>query len=184
MIQLRIKTEYSFGQTFASIDRIIERLKEQGCTAAGIVDAGSTWGHVTWFAKCRAAGIQPLLGVELVVSDSDETPAMWFLAKNTAGLSELYALTSRAHRQTIQGRSGKVPRLYHDDVLAISNNILAFAGDVVDERLIDQLEPVIDLNPSSRVLRRKKRQLAEKLDLSVVQTSDNVFVREEDADIF
>ena len=184
MIQLRIKTEYSFGQTFAPMDRIIARLKEQGCTAAGIVDAGSTWGHVNWFTKCRAAGIQPLLGVELVVSDGEETPAMWFLAKNTTGLSELYALSSRAHRQTIQTRSGKVPRLYHDDVLAISSNIFAFAGDVVNERLIELLRPILDMNPSSRILNLKKRQLAEALGLPAVHTSDNVYVYEHDADIF
>ena len=84
MIQLRIRTEYSFGETYAPLDRIIQHLKDIGCTAAGIVDVGSTWGHVKWFKKCKEAGIQPLLGVELVVTDiDDQSPRMWFLAKNT-----------------------------------------------------------------------------------------------------
>lgn len=88
MIHLRVKTEYSFGQTFAPIKRVIQRLQDIGCTAAAIVD-NSTWGHVAWYKSCKDAGIQPLLGVECVVSD-DETPhRMWFLAKNQQGLGEL-----------------------------------------------------------------------------------------------
>ena len=38
MIQLFIKTEYSFGDTYAPMDRVIAHLKEIGCTAAGIAD--------------------------------------------------------------------------------------------------------------------------------------------------
>lgn len=183
MIQLRVRTEYSFGDTFAPIDRIIQRLKETGCTAAGIVDR-STWGHYRWFTACRAAGIQPLLGVELVVSDGEETPAMWFLANNTDGLSELYSWTSRAHRQTIQTRRGKVPRLYLDDVAEMSANIFKFAGEVLDERLIERVRPFLDLNPSSRVLNAKKMALSKKYNIPIVSTSDNAFVYENDFEIF
>ena len=90
MIQLKVRTEYTFGQTFAPISRVIERLKAIGCTAAGIVDNNSTWGHVHWFKACKAAGIQPILGVETVVSNDETAHKMWFLAKNTEGLAELY----------------------------------------------------------------------------------------------
>jgi DNA polymerase III alpha subunit len=58
MIQLRVRTEYTFGKTFAPIPRVIERLKAIGCTAAGIVDVDGSWGHVPWFTACKAAGIQ------------------------------------------------------------------------------------------------------------------------------
>ena len=133
MIQLRLRTEYSFGQTFAPIDRVISRLKELGCTHAGIVDQASTWGHLDWFNKCTAAGIKPILGVELVVTDDEESvQKMWFLAKNEQGLRELYKASSLSFRQQIRSKFGSTPRLYRTDVLLMSDDIIKFSGDIVD----------------------------------------------------
>jgi DNA polymerase III alpha subunit len=153
MIQLRIKTEYSFGQTYASLERVIQRLKDTGCTAAGIVDQ-STWGHVKWHSACLAAGIQPILGVEIAVSDDDYSTKMWFLAKNPDGLKELYRWTSLSHSQPIRSKGkGAVPRLYTDQIEAMSktNNIVIFAGDVTDGSFLYDVNAVLDLNPGSLV---------------------------------
>ena len=185
MIQLRIRTEYSFGETFAPIPRIIERLKAIGCTAAGIVD-GSTWGHVKWFKACKDAGIVPLLGVEVVVSDEEgETNRMWFLAKNEDGLKELYRLTSKSYNQTIPTRRGSLPRLYRSDVLGMSANIFRFAGEVTSGEFLVKAKAYIDMNPSSRVLNLKKEALLRQhRGLKMVSTSDNAFAFEEDKEIF
>ena len=175
MIQLRIRTEYTFGQTFAPIARVVQRLKEIGCTSAAIVDSNSTWGHVPWFKACKAAGIQPMLGVELAVSDDESSQRMWFLAKNKYGLSELYRLTSKAHGQQIPTRKGSIPRLYRKDVLNMSDNIIRFAGDVTDIEFLQDCGAFLDLNPSSRILNIKKQSIAKQTGLRLVETSDNSF---------
>lgn len=185
-IQLRIRTEYSFGHTYAKIERIIERLKEINCTAAAIVD-GSTWGHVAWHNACVSAGIQPILGVELIVTDDYQNTKMWFLAKNQEGLKEMYNFNSKAYHQPISTKfNAKVPRLYMNDVVEIAknNNVVIFAGDMLDGEFLKEVNAVIDLNPASFILNKKKLQLAEKYDLRVVSTSDNAFVYEDDADTF
>lgn len=184
MIQLRIRTEYSFGQTFAPIARVVERLKEMGVTAAGIVDTNSTWGHVPWFKACKAAGIQPLLGVDLVVSDDDGTQRMWFLARNTEGLSEMYRFCSKAHQQTVPTRTGALPRLYRNDVLGMSENIIIFAGDITDEQFLVECKANIDLNPASRILNSRKKTIAQKTGLALVETSDNSYAYEDDKEAF
>lgn len=183
MIQLRVRTEYSFGQTFAPISRVIARLKEQGCTAAGIVD-GSTWGHVRWHAACLESGIQPLLGIELVVADEELAQRMWFLAKSPAGLSELYRASSNAHLQPFSAQRGTFPRLYRADVLAMSDEILKFAGDVLDGDFLAAAGAVVDLSPASRLLNMKKRRLAEEQGLLLVGVSDNFFSTPEDKTVF
>lgn len=183
MIQLKIKTEYSFGKTFAPIDRVIKRLKEIGCTAAGIVDE-SSWGHVAWFEACKKEGIQPLLGAEICVSDSEERKNMWFLATNTETLGELYAVLSKGHRQKLSTKRGSFPRLYTKDVLRMSEGIFKFAGEVLDGEFLRDCGAIIDFNPSSRILNAKKKQLSEKYDLRTVSTSDNSFAFEEDSSIF
>lgn len=182
--QLRIRTEYTFGQTFAPIDRVIERLKAIGCEAAAIVDRNSTWGHVAWFKACNAAGIKPILGVEVTVSDDDETTAMWFLARNQAGLAELYKATSKSHLQPIATKSGSMQRLYRSDVEAMSDNIFKFAGEVTDGEWLASVNAIIDMNPASRVLNARKKQIADKYGLMVVSTSDNAFAFPQDNDTF
>lgn len=183
MIQLRLRTEFSFGQTFAPLPRMIERLTAIGCRAAGIVD-GSTWGHVPWWEACRAAGIQPLLGVEVVVADGEETTRMWFLAKTEAGLSQLYRLTSKSHQQPIATQRGNLPRLFRGDVEAAGPEIAKFAGEVTDGPWLASVGAVLDFNPGSRLLNAKKRQIAADLGLPCVATSDNAYVFPEDKEIY
>ena len=184
MIQLKIKTEYTFGQTYAPIGKVIERLKSIGCTAAAIVDINSTWGHVRWFKECTAAGIQPILGIEIAVSDTDLTQRGWFLAANSEGLRELYRVISKAHQQPISSKKGKVPRLYTHDVINMSDNIIKFAGEILDGELLSQIGAYIDLNPSSLVLNAKKRAIANKYGLKLVSTSDNSYSSESDISLF
>ncbi len=182
MIQLRLRTEFTFGRTFASIDRVVARLKEMKCTAAGIVDTASTWGHTLWFDKLKEAGIQPLLGVELAVGEDER--AMWFLARNEAGLREMYRAATLAYKQPLVLKFGPVPRLHASDVVRMSDNIIKFAGECLDEQLLAQVGAIIDTNPSSRILNMAKLNLAEKLGLRMVSTSDNAYVREEDKATF
>ena len=183
MIQLRIRTEYSFGQTFAPIQRVIERLQSIGCTAAAIVDS-STWGHIRWFESCTAVGIQPLLGVESVVSDNDVATKMWFIAKSEPGLRELYRLTSLSHHQPLITQRGSLPRLYPSDIERMSPEIIRFAGDVTNGEWLAHVGATIDLNPSSRVLNAKKMNIGRDYGLSIVSTSDNSFAFEQDGQLF
>ena len=184
VIQFKVRTEYTFGQTFAPLDKLIACLKEQGCTAAGIVDSNSTWGHVHWYNKCKEAGIRPLLGVELVVSDDDTTTRMWFLAKNKAGLSELYQASSKAHQRAISTRVGSFARLYRKDVERMSSDIMIFAGDILDKKFLVKVDAVIDLNPSSKVLNIQKQRMAEDGKLLLIETSDNAYAKESDKSSF
>lgn len=184
MIQLRLRSEYSFGQTYAPVQRMVDRLKEMGCQAAGLVDLNSTWGHVAFFDACTKAGIQPLLGIEIAVDDGDTPLRMWFLARSTTGLSELYTAVSKAHQQPISTRAGKVPRLYKLDVQAMSGEIIKFAGDLTDGEFLAEIGAFVDTNPASRVLNAKKLQIAAQHGLRVVKTSDNSFVDPDDKAIF
>jgi DNA polymerase III alpha subunit len=185
VIQLRIKTEGSFGQTFAPIPRVIERLKAIGCKAACIMDTNSTWFHVKWFNACTEAEIQPMLGVELIVSEEDgKIPKMGFMAKNTAGLSELYRLASKSHRQTISTQRGSFPRLFYQDVVDSSDNILKVAGEITDGDFLAEINAIIDLSPASRVLNAKKSAIASEHKLRVVNVSDNAFCFPEDKEVY
>jgi len=180
MIQLKVRTEYSFGQTYAPIPRVIERLKAIGCTAAGIVDS-DTWGHAKWQAACDDAGITPLFGVECVVTNDEAPMRMWFLARN---LTELYGWVSKSYHQRLQTRVGAIPRLYRHDVEKMSEAIIKFAGEITDGEWLASLDAVMDISPASQILNMKKRALAQQYQLRLVETSDNAFAYPEDRSTF
>ena len=182
MIQLRCRSEYSFGAAFAPIERLVARLKSLKAPAAGIVDTG-TWGHVQWAKACQAAGIQPLFGAQIAVVErleAEDRPAMWFLALSSAGLQELYHFTTLAQRQARRGSA----RLLHADVLSMSSEIAKFAGAVLDAALLQGCGAYLDLDPSSERLNKRKALLARELGLKLVAVSDNAFVSANDAQAF
>ena len=184
MIQLKIRTEYSFGKTFAKINDVIKTLKEQNCTHAAIVD-DNTWGHVSWFRKCKEAGIEPILGIEICVSDDSVlTPKMCLLAANKNGLRELYRAVSKSHTQAITGRSGRVNRLYRADVEAMSDDIFKLAGDIIDGEWLASINVILDLSPASFVLNKKKMLIQQQYGLRLIETSDNAYCKTEDKNIF
>lgn len=180
MIQLKVRSEYSFGQTYAPIPRVIERLKAIGCTAAGIVDS-DTWGHAKWQAACDDAGITPLFGVECVVTNDEAPMRMWFLARN---LTELYGWVSKSYHQRLQTRVGAIPRLYRHDVEKMSEAIIKFAGEITDGEWLASLDAVMDISPASQILNMKKRAIAQQYQLRLVETSDNAFAYPEDRSTF
>jgi DNA polymerase III alpha subunit len=94
MIQLRVRTEYSFRTNYGPIPIVVERLKEIGCKAAGIVDTHGTWGHVTWEKEMKDSGIEPLYGSEFKFNGSK----FWVLAQSLPEFLSLQFCLGRGFR--------------------------------------------------------------------------------------
>lgn len=185
MIHLKIQTEYSFGAVYAPLSQLINRLKEINCTHAAMVDA-DTWGHVRFYNACKKAGIVPLLGCSAIVTDSDDiTPRMWFIAKNQAGLSELYQALSKSYHQKVPTARGAYPRLYQSDIIAMSDNIFKFAGDITDGEFLASLTNCyIDIiENGSNLVNRMKKAIIRDYHLQGVGVWDNAYISPDDKDL-
>lgn len=161
MIQLRVRTEFSFKNVFGPIKVVAQSLKGNGCKAAAIVDT-DTWGHVKWAAACKAVGITPMFGCELVVPQPDgRNPTCWVLAKDTRAL---YRVSSAA-------------RVEGADVEALlrkegGRGLIRFAGAALtDPSTFDY----VDINPGSRLAQLEAVKLSEKTGRPLVVTSDNYY---------
>ena len=88
MINLKIRTEYSFRKAYGRLDDIIKNVKGN---AIGIADFG-TWGWVKFKAECEKNNIKPIFGLEFaVVLNAEEktkqpTNYMTMIAKNLKGI--------------------------------------------------------------------------------------------------
>jgi DNA-directed DNA polymerase III PolC len=161
MIQLRVRTEFSFKQAFGPIKLVAQSLKGDA-THAAIVD-GDTWGHVKWAAVCKDAGIIPLFGCELVVEQPDgRRPTCWVLAMKDR-TKEFYRLVSAAKQneadtlELLRNANGKVIR---------------FAGGALtDPATFDY----VDINPGSVLAQRAAIALSKATKKPLVITSDNYY---------
>ncbi len=175
-IQLKIKTEYSFGKTYAPLPRIIEYLRGAGVTHAGIVD-NNTIGHVPFYNACKANGIVPMLGWEGWLNDNGRACKVWFLAKNTEGLAELYKMITNAMRR----QNG---RLYAENLLSLSENVFKFAGDCTNLPLLQKCGAYADFYANTdRTIENaeKRRRLSA---LPAVTICDNYYVFKKDKELF
>jgi DNA polymerase III alpha subunit len=126
-----VRTEYSFGQVYGQLDKVIA-----ACTGTHVLIAdNNTWGHVPFYTACKKAGKVPLLGVVIGVVDDvftnkDKSPTMWatLVAVNDEGLKELYGIVNMSYTFSYYQ-----PRIGVADLVDISKNI----------RLIVQNSPML-----------------------------------------
>lgn len=126
---LNIRTGYSFKHVFGHVDEIMSRLGKK-CTAAGIADQASTFGHVIWKNACKGANINPIYGVRLMVSDEPKGKAknyrkneMTFIATTPQTLQEIYYLVDLAHKQFYYH-----PRITHQQMNDTSPDMIVLSG--------------------------------------------------------
>jgi DNA-directed DNA polymerase III PolC len=182
MIQLKVRSEFSFKQTFAPLPRVIDRLKALHCSAAGLVDLdGSTWGHVRWEKECEKAGIQPMFGLEIVVvpkiDGATQTPTAWALASNP---SDLYRVSTLAHTQKLGGR----PALTLDQFAKAQGLVKFCGGALLDHPECIGPDTYVDVAPASVLHTSRALSLARRTGAKLVWTSDNYFSAPEDRPLF
>lgn len=161
MIQLRVRTEFSFRQAFGSVNKVADALN---CTAAGIVDGG-TWGHVRWQKALKERGIKSLFGTELAVTQPDgRKPTAWALAEDTR---QFYKFSTAARQ----------PETDIEALFAASRGVIRFAGAALtDPETFD----FIDLNPASPLQQRAALKLHAATNKPLVVTSDNFYPSKDD----
>jgi DNA polymerase-3 subunit alpha len=104
---LHVHSHYSLLDGLAKIDELIEKAKELGMDSLALTDHGVMYGAIEFYRKAMAAGIKPIIGVELyftpgtrfdkTAGKSDIRYHMVLLAKNKIGYHNLIKLVTKAH---------------------------------------------------------------------------------------
>ena len=128
MSWLNIRTGYSLKAVFGDLERVLKECKNY----AGIADICSTIGHIRWNTACKKAGIKPIFGVRLFVSDLHPTGTktkryqrneFTFIATTTKALQEIYKLVDTAYKQFYQ-----FPKLTYQQLNDSSEDIIVLSG--------------------------------------------------------
>lgn len=188
MINLRVRTEYTFSGCYGPLPKVLAAIGES--PAVGITDRHGTWGHVAFEKACRKAGKKPIFGVELAVVERLEQERlppnfMAFIARNNAGLQELYELTTEATTPAVNFYF--YPRIPYARLKSISKNIIILSGvnprwDLLPKK---QKNLYVELAPSSQriAVEWAKERFADGIG-SLVATSDNYYPTMEHRSIY
>jgi DNA polymerase III alpha subunit len=183
MIHLRLHTEFNFRRAFGRVEDV---LRVAGGSAAAITDRG-TWGHVTWAKACKKAGIKPIFGVEIdVVADArkkgEKQPSatVVLLARNDAGLRELYSLVTTANTREC---FYYVPRLDYSDINGASPNVYVLAGPGTIMDRLSRARPTTYLMLTPTNASWNRRSVAQS-HFPCVVACDNVYPLPEDLEAY
>ena len=119
-VHLRLHTEYSIVDGMARVDDAVERAAADGMPALAISDASNLFGAIKFFQAARERGVQPIIGVDLWVTNErnrDAPHRITLLCRNRAGYLALCALLTRAHAENHTGACQCLSGLPANDLL-------------------------------------------------------------------
>lgn len=145
-VHLHVHSEYSMLDGAARVGDLIKAVVEQGMPAVAVTDHGNNFGAYDFWKQATEAGVKPIIGTEAYITPgthrSDKTRVRWgnggeddvsgsgaythmtLLAENTAGMHNLFRLSSLA---SIEGYYFK-PRMDRELLSTYGSGIIATTG--------------------------------------------------------
>ena len=141
-IHLRLHTEYSVVDGLVRVDEAVKRAKGIAMPALGLSDLSNTFGWVKFYRAARGAGIKPVFGCDVWVTnaaDRNRPSRLLLLVQHREGYRRLCELLTRAYQENLhRGRPEIDPAWLAegtDGLLALSGGD---AGNVAQAILDDK----------------------------------------------
>jgi DNA polymerase-3 subunit alpha len=142
-VHLRLHSEFSIVDGIARIDGAVERAAADGMGALALTDLANVFGMVKFYRSARAAGIKPILGCDVWITneaDRDKPHRLLLLVRSNAGYLRLSELLSRAYLENQHRGRAELRKSWLGEgaagLIALSG---ATAGDVGAALLADQV---------------------------------------------
>lgn len=105
-IHLHLHTEYSLVDSLIRINPLIDTVRKLGIPACAMTDQSNLFGLIKFYRAAQAAGIKPLVGVDMWLHNDTEPPSRaLFLCQNDIGYRNLTRLVSKSYTEgQLQGK--------------------------------------------------------------------------------
>jgi len=140
-VHLHLHTEFSLLDSTLRIKQLVERAKQLGMPAVAVTDQFNMFGLVKFYQAAMAAGIKPIAGADVLVSDQedpDHTSRLVLLCQNNEGYLNLCRLLSKGYQE---GQHHGIPHLQREWISQHSSGLIALSsgrdGDI-GQALINQ----------------------------------------------
>lgn len=99
-VHLHLHTEYSLVDSTVRIPSLMQRCAEQQMPAVALTDQNNLFGLVKFYRKAIAAGVKPIIGLDLRIARDDESgqsDSLILLVQDSDGYRRLSELVSRCY---------------------------------------------------------------------------------------
>jgi DNA polymerase-3 subunit alpha len=207
-VHLRLHTEYSLIDSVVRVPGLMQAVATAGMPAVALTDQGNLFAMVKFYREALQAGVQPIIGVDLMVRAVDEKQGhsrLTLLCQDPTGYRNLAQLVSRAFlegqsltgiplvdrnwltRETTAGlialsgaHEGDLGRALLHDRMAQAEASLEFWCTLFEDRYYIELQRIG--RPEEQRYLPAAIKLAARYDVPVVATNDVRFLRAEDFD--
>ena len=125
-IHLRNYTQYSLSKGALKISDLVKRCVDQKIPAIGISDFNNLFGCMEFSLECKSKGIQPIIGCNLSLSDSNFLDGyILLIAKNENGFKNLSNLVSISFLENSENIN---PYINFQNLKSFSNDLICMAG--------------------------------------------------------
>jgi len=98
-VHLHVHSEYSLVDSTVRIAALMDRCASDGMPAVALTDQNNLFGMVKFYKKAIAAGIKPIIGVDLCIANEDDSSRpnrLILLCQNNTGYRNVSQLLTRA----------------------------------------------------------------------------------------
>ncbi|WP_231572061.1 DNA polymerase III subunit alpha [Pontibacillus halophilus] len=202
-VHLQVISGYSLMKSTITIDKLVQKAKQEGYTAIALTDEGVMHGTVSFYQECINQGIKPIIGLKVEVETGDEgTDSLVLLAKDRQGYENLVQLSSylqMSEQGTVERRE---LRPYTEGTIGVLNvlqssvhqPILQGRHDLLQQEILEWKERFQqgDLYlgiedhglEEERHLQVAMEQVESLIDLSVVAMNDVRYLNKDDDYVF
>ena len=206
---LHVHTEYSLLDGMCRIPQLVARAKELGMDSLAITDHGVMYGIIQFFMAAKEAGIKPIIGCEVYVTQNSRSSReagdknnyhLVLLARNQIGYHNLIQLATRAHLEGFYYKPRVDKELleeYHEGLIALSACIRGEVPNLILEGRSEEAKQIalwykqtfgdfyleIQRHPIAELeqINRGLIAMSSELDIPLVATNDVHYINRADA---
>lgn len=209
-VHLHCHSDFSLLDGASQVPALVKRVKSLGMNACALTDHGNMYGAIAFYSECKAAGVNPVVGIEAYVApgkmtekdkEQDNPFHLTLLCQNEVGFKNLIKLTSASWLVGFYRRPRidlEILEAHRDGIICLSGcassefGRAAVGGELERARVVleklsrlfgDRFYVEVQNNglKIQGVHREVAYDLAGKLGLPLVATSDAHYLTREDA---
>ncbi|AGB40380.1 DNA-directed DNA polymerase III PolC [Halobacteroides halobius DSM 5150] len=211
-VHLHTHTEYSLLDGAIRIDDLVQQAKEYDMPAVAITDHGVLYGAIDFYQQLKEAGIKPIIGCEVYVTEDYQQKQprnrklnhLVLLAENKQGYKNLLKLVSQSFLEGFYYKPRVDKELlakYSEGLICLSSCLAGEVATLIQNRQFEQAKEVaLDyqniFGPNNFFLEMQDHGLAEEkqvntelvklsreLDIPLVVTNDVHYLKQDDATV-
>ena len=124
-VHLRVHSAYSLAESTLRIKKIAALAAGDAQPAVAVTDTNNMFGALEFSKTMMGEGVQPIVGVQALLSDARGTGEVALLAQDEAGYANLCKLNSKA---LLEVEGGDDPVINMDDLAGHADGVLLLGG--------------------------------------------------------